>query len=90
MRIEIIEREDNYWKRGIKESIHIRKHNPQLNKEDDRGRYKLPHIYDIVKPKNLPNGHPKLQKGEKCPISTGAPNFDTGAVFKRKNTIMSI
>ena len=43
MEINILGYEQNWWKRGIKEAIHIRKHKPTLNK--DQGRYNLGQIW---------------------------------------------
>ena len=43
MEIKIIGYEQNWWKRGVKEAIHIRKYKPTLNK--DHGRYNLGHIW---------------------------------------------
>ena len=43
MEIKILGYEQNWWKRGVKEAIHIRKLKPTLNK--DQGRYNLSHIW---------------------------------------------
>ena len=46
MNMEIIEYEENWWKRGVLEAIHIRKEKPSLNK--DLGRFNLSKIWDNV------------------------------------------
>ena len=43
MEIEILDYEDNWWKRGVKEAIHIQQHKPTLNQ--DKGRYFLAPIW---------------------------------------------
>jgi len=48
--ISIIDREPNYRKRGIKEAIHINKIHPNLNKPNDPGKYRLPPIYNQIRP----------------------------------------
>ena len=48
--ISIIDREPNFRKRGIKEAIHISKIRPNLNKPNDPGKYRLPHIYNQIRP----------------------------------------
>ncbi|KAJ8036598.1 hypothetical protein HOLleu_20618 [Holothuria leucospilota] len=42
--VKILEREPYYFKRGVKEAIHIRVNKPSLNRNG--GRYKLPRVYD--------------------------------------------
>jgi hypothetical protein len=44
--ITILDREEDWHARGIKESIHIRALNPSLNA--DQGRHKLPHCYNNI------------------------------------------
>ena len=39
----ILDREDDWFARGVREAIHIRAYHPSLNK--DGGRYQLPHIW---------------------------------------------
>ena len=46
MTLEILGYEDNWWKRGIREAIEIRRHKPTLNK--DNGRYHLTPIWNNV------------------------------------------
>ena len=48
---EILCTEDNWFKRGIKEAIAIKKIKPTLNK--DEGRYHIPAIYDKLIRNNL-------------------------------------
>ena len=43
---KILDREDDWFARGVREAIHIRAHHPSLNK--DGGRYQLPHIWDSL------------------------------------------
>ena len=48
MEIRILNYEQNWWKRGIREAIHIRRHQPNLNQ--DGGRYNLGCIWtNLVK-----------------------------------------
>ena len=42
--VEVLDHEDRWIERGIKEAIYIRVHRPDLNR--DTGRYLLPHIWD--------------------------------------------
>ena len=44
--VKILDREQRYFERGVKEAIYIRVNQPSLNK--DRGRYKLPRVYDQI------------------------------------------
>ena len=46
MEITILGYEENWWKRGVKEAIHIRKLKPTLNK--DQGRYNLGQIWTNI------------------------------------------
>ena len=43
---KILDREDDWFARGVREAIHIRTHHASLNK--DGGRYQLPHIWDSL------------------------------------------
>ena len=43
---KMLDREDDWFARGVREAIHIRAHHPSLNK--DGGRYQLPHILDSL------------------------------------------
>ena len=43
MEITILGYKQNWWRRGVREAIHIRKHRPTLNK--DQGRYNLTQIW---------------------------------------------
>ena len=43
--IEIIEKEEDWFKRGVKEAIHIRANNSILNR--DKGRHNLPAVYNL-------------------------------------------
>ena len=45
-KVNILGKESNWFKRGLKEAIDIRAQQPILNK--DGGRYKLPNSYDLV------------------------------------------
>ena len=45
-KVRILDREDRYFERGVKESIYIRAQQPSLNR--DGGRYKLPRVYDPI------------------------------------------
>lgn len=45
-KVKILDREDNWFSRGVKESIYIRALKPSLNR--DGGRHNLPHIWDNV------------------------------------------
>ncbi len=42
--VRVLDREDNWFRRGVKESIHIRRTGSALNK--DEGRHHLPRSYD--------------------------------------------
>ena len=42
--IRILEKEDNWFRRGIKEAIYIRANNSSLNR--DQGRHHLPAVYN--------------------------------------------
>ena len=44
--VKILDREQRYFERGVKEAIYIRVNQPSLNK--DGGRYKLPRVYDPI------------------------------------------
>ena len=44
--IKIIGKEDNWWKRGVREAIRIKEANPQLN--IDEGRYHISPIYSLI------------------------------------------
>ena len=44
--VDILDREQGWFQRGVKESIYIRSEKPTLNK--DGGRHNLSHIYDAV------------------------------------------
>ena len=43
---KIVDKDNNWRKRGIRESIHIRRYNPRLNR--DEGRHRLSHAWDDV------------------------------------------
>ena len=45
-KVKILDREQRWFERGVKEAIYIRINQPTLNK--DGGRYKLPNAYDPV------------------------------------------
>ena len=45
-KVQVLDREERYFERGVKEAIYIRANRPSLNR--DGGRYKLPNIYDSV------------------------------------------
>ena len=57
---EIIGREGNWYKRGIKEAIAIKEINPNMNV--DEGRYNIPAIYDLVLKKKKSN----VQEKKRC------------------------
>ena len=44
--VEIMAIETDWFKRGVKESIHIKEQNPTLNQ--DRGRHTLPSVYSSI------------------------------------------
>ena len=44
--VKVLDREDKWFERGVKEAIYIRAHQPSLNR--DGGRYKLPRVYDPI------------------------------------------
>ena len=46
IKCKILDYEDNWWRRGIKEAIHIKQHEPTLN--DDGGRFHLHPVWDLV------------------------------------------
>ena len=46
--INIIDHEQNWWKRGVKEAFHIQEVNPTLLNEDG-GRFHIPPIYNLIK-----------------------------------------
>ena len=49
--IKIIDNEDKWFQRGVKEAIHIHSLNPSLNR--DRGRHILPPVYaSLVQPRD--------------------------------------
>ena len=54
--VKILDREDNWFRRGVKEAIHIRKTGSELNK--NRGRHHLPTVYNkpIVSHDSDPSG----------------------------------
>ena len=72
MILEILGFEDNWWKRGIKEAIDIKKYKPTLNK--DQGRYHLPSIWDNVIKKI---GSSNLIGGKSHESMGNEPNFTT-------------
>ena len=48
VRISVIGREKNWWRRGVKEALHINRIHPTENKKDEDGegdRFKLANIY---------------------------------------------
>ena len=63
--------DENWWKRGIREAIEIKKRKPDLNL--DEGRYYLPRIYD-----NLWKEDKVVQKtdNERSAISNGHSSED--------------
>ena len=42
--VQILDREERWFERGVKEAIHIRVNQPDLNR--DGGRFQLPHVWD--------------------------------------------
>ena len=58
-KVEILDREERYFERGVKEAIYIRALQPSLNR--DGGRYKLPRVYDPVLRRYVTSG--RVQKG---------------------------
>ena len=76
MECEILGYEDNWWKRGIREAIDIRRHKPTLNK--DKGRYNLGPIWTEIIEEGIKSESCNLIGGEnrrrKRNIST---NFTT-------------
>jgi hypothetical protein len=72
--ITILDREDNWHPRGIKESIHIRATNLSLNA--NQGRHKLQHCYDnIIKNTIAPTDRRKIKtpQGPGRPIPIACP-----------------
>ena len=43
-KVKILDKDDRWFERGVKEAIYIRAYKPSLNK--DGGRYRLPRVYD--------------------------------------------
>ena len=42
--VEVLDRDDDWQRRGVREAIYIRVNKPDLNR--DQGRYQLPHSWD--------------------------------------------
>ena len=72
MNVKIIGREENNWKRGIKEAIEIKRRKPTLNQDD--GRYNLAAIYDIV----IDNRNANENRTERSNITTEEGLVATG------------
>ena len=53
--VEVLDREDRWIERGIKEAIYIRVHRPDLSR--DTGRYLLPHIWDNLLRSRVAKSH---------------------------------
>ena len=66
--MEILEYEENWFKRGILEAIHIRKEKPTLNK--DLGRYNLSKIWDSVIIKDVDNRRHSIERIEHNAVVT--------------------
>ena len=43
-KVKLLDKDDRWFERGVKEAIYIRAYKPSLNK--DGGRYRLPRVYD--------------------------------------------
>ena len=59
MEIKFMGFEENWWKRGMLEAIHIQRINPTLNQ--DRGRYNLSRIWEFLA-KEDNTKHPMLER----------------------------
>ena len=49
---KIIDREPQWFKRGVREAIHIRANKPDLNR--DGGRFQLSHVWDTLIDNQVP------------------------------------
>lgn len=77
IKMKILSRENNFWKRGIKEALAINQLKPNLNA--DNGRYNLATIYNNLPPKPLPRNPPRNR-------GSGAEKIPTTEEPKVKNS----
>ena len=56
--IKILSKEEDYFKRGIRESVMIRALDPSLNRNE--GRHELPHCYDSIIKKTIKRPAPPV------------------------------
>ena len=70
--VKIIRKENDKFKRGVREAINIKKHKPTLNK-DLQDRFYLQPIYDnIIKPEDLKRNRNRNRRNI-CPGECNTP-----------------